>query len=205
MKRQRKQKFWFIAVALLTLLTIWGCARHNPLGPEYQYPGLVERDNPTSAAISPEKQLEGESTETDLNLSRVDYVGPRIYRLLGLLGGTIVIPCNGYYSYYYVPASALEVNLTISVQATQGCNSRGNRITEYDFWPDGLIFEKTTYLDHRTSAKDGSLAQLWWYNPDNGAWELIKQDKIRNGKCTFSIDHFSKYRVYEGSVSASGQ
>ncbi len=200
----RKLAIWSAVVILLTLALISGCAQHNPLGPDYSNPQAQQRPTPGSAASSPE-QAEGQSSETDLNMTQVEYVGPRIYRLLGILGGTISIPCKDYLSYFYVPSLALELNLTISVQAIQGRNSQGDLITEYDFWPDGLIFEKTTYLDHRTLAKDGTLAQLWWFDPDKAEWTLIQQGKIRDGKFTFPIEHFSKYRVYEGSVSASGQ
>jgi hypothetical protein len=201
----RKLISWPAALILLALTLVLGCAKNSPLGPDYQDPQPLERPAPGNAASSPPEQVDGQSSETDLTMTQVDYEGPRVYRLLGILGGTISIPCKNYLSYYYVPSLALELNLTISVQALQGRNSKGELITEYDFWPDGLIFEKTTYLDHRTTAKDGTLAQLWWFDPDNAKWVLIQQGKVRNGKCTFSIDHFSKYRVYEGSVSASGQ
>lgn len=201
----RRLKSWPAAIILLTFLLILGCTKNSPLGPDYQNLQPLDKPAPGSAASSLPEKIEGQPSETDLTMAQVDYEGPRVFRLLGILGGTLTIPLRDYQSYFEVPALALELNISISVQAKQGRNSKGDLITEYDFWPDGLIFEKTTYLDHRTPAKDGTLAQLWWFDPNKSEWILIQQGKVRNGQCTFPIEHFSKYRVYEGSVSASGQ
>jgi len=203
MKKYRKMNWWML-LTLFAVTTVWiGCSQNNPLGPDYK--NLPP--SPMSAASS-KSSADGNSEEpaqTDLQMTSVTYEGDRTYKLLGFLGGTLNIPLVDYYCYFYVPPAALETSLILSVQATQGYNRRGEKITNYDFWPDGLIFEKTTYLEYRTPAADGAPVQLWWFNPDKDSWELVGAGKVRNHMCTFSIQHFSNYRTWEGSVSASGQ
>lgn len=203
MKMKRQMSLWILST-MLALTTVWfGCSKNNPLGPDYK--NLPP--SPMSAASS-KSSADGNSEEpaqTDLQITSVTYEGDRVYQLLGFLGGTLNIPLADYYSYFYVPPAALVTSLVLSVQATEGYNRKGEKITDYDFWPDGLIFEKSAYLEYRTPGVDGTPVQLWWFNPEKNAWEMVGAGKIRNHKCTFPIDHFSNYRTWEGSVSASGQ
>ena len=114
---------------------------------------------------------------------------------------TLQIPVLYYVNIWYVPAGAVSNPEICSVQVTQGTNSSNQPITRYDFGPEGLEFNQSTYLTHNTAAPNNTPVELWWFNPANSAWELVRLGSIKDGKIVFPIDHFSIYSIWEGSTS----
>jgi len=194
-----------LAALFLVLLSILGCSQNNPLGPDLQLsdPAQEKASSPNPGTMASKPKLE--SSDRDMEMTEVYYQSPLVSRLIGLIGGTLQIPVGQETSKLYVPLGALDLSILISAKAVCGTNRKGENLTEYEFWPDGLVFSKYSYLEHRTKAGDDTPVELWWYNPDKDSWELIQRGKIKSGKFVFSIEHFSKYQVWEGSVSASGQ
>ncbi|OGC77814.1 MAG: hypothetical protein A2Z27_04590 [candidate division Zixibacteria bacterium RBG_16_50_21] len=189
----------------LVLFSILGCAKSNPLGPDLQLSEQTQQKVTISDPGVTASKPKPESSDRDMEMTKVYYEGPLVSKLIGLVGGTLKIPVGQETSKLYVPLGALDLSILISARAVCGTNRRGENLTEYEFWPDGLIFNRYSYLEHRTKSEDGAPVELWWYNPDKANWELVQKGIVSSGKFNFSIQHFSKYQVWEGSVSASGQ
>jgi len=189
----------------LVLFSILGCSKNNLLGPDLQPSEQTQQKVNTPDPGATASKPKPESSDRDLEMTEVNYQGPLVSKLIGLVGGTLQIPVGQETSRLYVPFGALDLSLLISAKAICGENRKGEILTEYEFWPDGLIFNRYSYLEHRTKSEDGTPVELWWYNPDKANWELVQKGIVSSGKFNFSIQHFSKYQAWEGSVSASGQ
>jgi hypothetical protein len=126
---------------------------------------------------------------------------------LGVLGG--IISTDGGLlntSTFYVPPGALDSTVTITlrvetnlIRATFNLLNRllspSGQVTEFDFGPDGLRFNKACTLTKQTGQPDGRVMTLWYFNPRTNAWERVDQAPSRGGKVSFSIYHFSKYAI----------
>ncbi len=193
------KKVFILACALIGMLTglliFYSCTKQAPTAPNSTIPlDQLNRSGPTIH---------------NLNISNVTYIGNKKSKEFGRLSlieaDTLQIPIPSYVDIWYVPAGALSSPETCSVQVTQGTNSNKELLIRYDFGPDGLKFNQSTYLTHNTSAADNTPIELWWFNPVTNAWELMKSGVIINHQISFPIVHFSSYTVWEGSSSNGSQ
>jgi hypothetical protein len=47
-----------------------------------------------------------------------------------------------------------------------------------------------------TPLPEGAVLNLFWFNPDTGAWEVEQRSEAdKNGVVEFEINHFSKYAI----------
>lgn len=190
-----KKKFIIFASALAGILTglliFYGCSKQAPTSPYSSViPGQLNRSKAPSR---------------DVSISNVTYIGDKRFKEFGRLSAsesdTLQIPIPSYVNIWYVPAGALSSPETCSVQVIQGTNSNNQPLTRYDFGPEGLKFNQSTFLTHNIAVADSTPVELWWYNPATSAWELVKTGIILDHKIVFPIDHFSTYTVWEGSSS----
>jgi len=128
-------------------------------------------------------------------------------KTIGVLGG--VISTEGGLlntSTFYVPPGALDSSVTISVRVEttlvrevftllRRLLAPSGLVTEFDFGPDGLRFNRPCTLTKKTGQPDGRLMTLWYFNPRTNSWERVDQAPSRNGEVSFPISHFSKYAI----------
>jgi hypothetical protein len=119
-------------------------------------------------------------------------------------GGTITLTVDSDTSYFIVPEASLEKTTEISVRISRDLSAVDARITEFDFEPEGTLFDKSAQLAYRTELKDGEKLVLYWWEARNATWLGSAECIVVNGFATFPIDHFSKYRVKE-RISLGGQ
>ena len=119
-------------------------------------------------------------------------------------GGVITLTLNADTSYFIVPDAGLEKSTEIAVTVRRDLNAADARITEFDFQPEGLKFEKSAELAYRTDAKDGEKLLLYWWQARTGTWVESAEALVVNGYATFPVEHFSKYRTKE-KISLGGQ
>ena len=66
----------------------------------------------------------------------------------------------------------------------------------YDFGPDGLVFAEDCTLLLDTRLPEGTVLNLYWFNPDTGEWEVEQRGEAdQKGIVKFQIHHFSKYAI----------
>src|SRR3990172_11130333 len=152
---------------LILLAGFIGCGKNNLTGPDD--PSLQSAEKPFSYdQVAPVVARGGRGGRggggRDLQIAKETYKGNKITKEIDQSGGYLEIPVPDYTNYFYVPSQALNSKDTLSVQITQGLNSAGEELSQYDFWPDGLKFNKTAYLYHRTSTPDGTPVELYRYN-----------------------------------------
>lgn len=216
-----------VEAVLLTALAVlvfmpWGCSKAPmaPVPPARQLelpngviaqPGelLSETQEDTSGLLTTRPTGDG-ATATGLLGSLLNIVGeilklPLIEKIIGPLGGQILIDISGEQTYYTVPAGALLSPTKISVAVTRVENTRGDRITTFDFGPSGLLFLKPTHLAYKSALPEGSMQYLYWQDPVRKVWVLAAVAPVVNGYATFPIEHFSKYATTERGVSLGGQ
>jgi len=130
-----------------------------------------------------------------------------VEQTIGVLGG--VISTEGGLlntSTFYVPPGALDSSVTISVRVEttlvrevfnllRRLLAPSGLVTEFDFGPDGLRFNRPCTLTKKTGQPDGRLMTLWYFNPRTNSWERVDQAPSRNGEVSFPISHFSKYAI----------
>jgi hypothetical protein len=170
---------------------------------------LPETEEDTSGVFAARPDSEG-ATATGLLDGLLRIVGgilrlPLIEKLIGPLGGQILIDIGGEHTYYSVPIGALLSPTKITVAVTRIENVRGDRITTFDFGPDGLMFLKPTHLAYRSALPEGSMQYLYYHDPVRRTWVLAAVAPVVNGYATFPIEHFSKYSTTERAVSLGGQ
>ncbi len=149
--------------------------------------------------------------EPDLEITNIQYQSVKVSKLFSPSSGDLLttdlllIPVmNSNYSYYWVPDSALLDSVTISVQVVQGTNSLKENLSQYNFLPEGMLFNASTELVHH-AAVDSGFAELWWFNESTGEWEFQVKVTIVNKEAIFKINHFSNYTITEASPAGSGQ
>lgn len=86
----------------------------------------------------------------------------------------------------------------------QGTDKKGNLVTSLEFSPDGLNFGPPLELHYYATGAEGKPIDFYWIDELNGKPVLLETDQIGSSKAVFEVYHFSKYRIWEGSVSASG-
>lgn len=171
-----------LAVALL----LPGCGE-NPLGP--QAPGIGDP-----------------LAKGKVNLD-AEWVGEETFKTFEASGGYLVIERSSGQSYFYVPPGALEEPVTITAKAKEKAKQKSKKkghsggsdpsqiTVEYEFGPDGLVFGKDSWLQHRTDAPDGTVLTMWWFNPATGEWEEAATARCWGHWAFFPIHHFSKYGI----------
>lgn len=189
------KKVFILACALIGILSglliFYSCTKQAPTAP--------------NSTILPDQLNRSRPLSHSLNISNVTYVGDKKSKEFGRLSlgeaDTLQIPIPNYINIWYVPAGALSSAETCAVQVTQGTNPNNQPVTRYDFGPDGLKFNLSTYLTHFTPKADSTPVELWWFNSSTATWELAKSGVVINNIVIFPIDHFSSYTVWEGSAS----
>ncbi len=95
------------------------------------------------------------------------------------------------------------VKVQISTCIVPGDEPNSVKMIEFDFQPDGLVFNKPALLvlnarsmsrlQRRLDLQD--IYKLYWLNPDTGKWEIYQEAVCKNGHIIFKIEHFSKFGI----------
>ncbi len=117
-----------------------------------------------------------------------------VVEVVGALGGQICTSLgNGRKCGLDVPAGALDQPTAISMRVEDFEGRLSSAI--FDFGPDGLVFEKSTTLFYDVKDPNGTIKTLTWFDPVANQWVVQAQAKVKNGRVTFSVNHFSKYGI----------
>jgi len=120
-------------------------------------------------------------------------------------GGSIRLGWGGPFNRLIVKPNSIskDTYIQISTCFEKGNFHRRDHVVEFDFQPDGLVFDEPALLVLNArvvnalstrSARDKTV-KLYYYNPDNGEWEFDQEARIYRGKVVFRIDHFSKFGI----------
>ncbi len=136
----------------------------------------------------------GGATQSGLIRSLLNVVEEGSNEVVGVVGGVVDVMLPTGETKLIVPSGAVDeaVNIEMSVRQVE---VNGRYITEYEFGPHGLEFNKATTLSLSLPYADGTIVSLRWFNPDTNQWELQQRQRVWNGKVSFSIYHFSKYGI----------
>lgn len=193
----------------VAILLPWGCSRspQNTMGPSLgntfplpngviAHPGTIK-----SEALWPSDPVYSTSPllgDSSLLVTAFDQV-------IGLLGGVITMPLgNNETSYLTVVAGALLSNTRITADVYREQVGLDVRHTEFHFGPDGLLFRLPALLSFKTAEPDGSILNLYWWDPAAQEWVVTAQAVVVLGYATFPVLHFSDYRVVD-RISLGGQ
>ena len=130
----------------------------------------------------------------DLLGGAVNVVLKTVEKVIGVLGGTLDLTLDSGPTRLAIPAGALDGPVAIKMSAEQKKTWRGY-YTEFDFGPDGLVFNKPSSLSLTLPYPDGKMVACYWYNPSTGKWDWQESQPVKNNKVVFSILHFSKYGI----------
>lgn len=183
-----------LSLAVGLALLLGGCTVSNPVAPVQDQP--VSQS--ASIGITPASQPDA---ATEMQMTTVFYQIVNIQKKIGSSGGTVLIPMWNDTSALVVPQNALSRKKTITIQAVCGYNAFGDRLTYYDFGPNGLTFSVPVELHHYTNTGDGVTSQLSWFNPGNSTWTDMASATINNGSVVYQLDHFSRYAVLERNAT----
>jgi len=166
-----------VGVALFFLS--FSCSQKTPTAPV-----VSQAPNPAAGQVSTGPQ------------ASVSVVGNTVGKLIGWLGGTLAIPVENTTktSLLAIPVGSLLQSVYITASAR--FDSYENAVF-YDFGPDGLQFLKPALLVHRALEPDGTVLNLWYFNPTTKQWEKAGSAKVIAGTAAFSILHFSNWAVAE--------
>ncbi|MBD3217333.1 MAG: hypothetical protein GF310_03590 [candidate division Zixibacteria bacterium] len=119
-------------------------------------------------------------------------------------GGTVPVAfSDGSTASLNIPANAVRTDVEISIEVTEFV-FRDRAILQFDFQPDGLVFNKEAVFTIDASAfRDADIKYVDWYyyNPESGKWELAGQYRVVNGEVRILMPHFSKWM----GISQGGQ
>ncbi len=96
-----------------------------------------------------------------------------------------------------------KVLVRISTCVVAGKTPDDIRLIEFDFQPDGLVFNKPALLIlHEKSLErlqlrdtNSDTIKLYWLNPETGQWEIYQEVPVVHGRVVFEIEHFSKFGI----------
>jgi hypothetical protein len=196
------------ALAVAVLMP-WGCSRspQDAMGPGsgntfplpngvIAHPGTIK-----SESIWPSDPVYSTSplfTDSSLLVTTFD-------KVIGLAGGVIAMPLgDSETSYFTVVAGALLANTRITADVYREQVGVDIRHTEFHFGPDGLLFRLPALLSYKTAEVDGSILNLYWWDPTAQDWVVSAQAVVVLGYATFPVLHFSDYRVVD-RISLGGQ
>jgi len=221
--RGMRNRRYLIEAATLSLLSLivlapWGCGT-APLAPlpasdalTMELPNgvvtltgrlLAEVDPapPGTFELSPLPYTLDSGTITDTKL--LEEYGPFV-KAITSAGGTIIMTIDRDTSYFVVPDEGLDKTTEIGITLKRDLNAADARVTEFEFQPEGLRFEKPAELAYRTNTKDGDKLVLYWWDGRTRTWVGSAEAIVVNSYATFPIEHFSKYRTKE-RISLGGQ
>jgi hypothetical protein len=218
-----KNRRYLLEAAFLSLLSTfvfapWGCVT-SPLAPgpasdalTLELPngvvalpgrllGEVDKAPPGTFELSPLPYTLDSGIIIDTKL--LEEYGPFVKDITSA-GGTIIMTIDEDTSYFVVPDEGLDKTTEIGITLKRDLNAADARVTEFEFQPEGLRFEKPAQLAYRTNTKDGDKLVLYWWEGRTGTWVGSAEAIVVNGYATFPIEHFSKYRTKE-KISLGGQ
>lgn len=164
-----------------------GCAQKSPTSPYI-----------SSAPIPPANSL-AQSSDKFKILCESDF-SIDFNTLLDLTKlAEVYLSCDS--SHLVFPANSVPTLVSITGSVVQGLSFKEGFVTQITFSPDGLVFLKPLELHYRSSSADGTEIRFYWYDPDKGIWCLKQTEKVKDGQVVFYIQHFSKYKVVDGSTS----
>ncbi len=173
-------------IGIAFFFLVFSCSQKLPTAPVAPVQVSSPTDAPPPAGSTP-----------GLNLIGGNLLGGLlglVKKVIGVLGGILSIPVENtpYKSLLVIPKGALTQNVTISAG---GRFDKMENATFYDFSPDGLNFLKPASLLHRAREANGSVLNLWYFNPQTKCWEKAGSATVISGTATFSVLHFSKWAV----------
>lgn len=190
MKSTRASKLLAIVLGVVVMVVavgmMSGCGE-KPLAPIDQ---TVNPERPTAAG--------GGNKFDKLSTKLIKIADKEIKKLVGPLGDTLAVCLNGRgrkTGLIVPPAAVLQVTL-LDMRVSEARYRVSGMIYEYDFGPDGQLFNVpcTLFLDH--VGRDGTLFTLWWFNPESGEWEPQRTEALEDGRVSFrAVNHFSKYGI----------
>jgi hypothetical protein len=185
MSRKQKSFVWFGAglSALLIVILAISCGNKGP----------TASDNQQDLAITTEM--------LDIIMSRpAGDPPPMIVQNSSSLitkesGGELLLPAFGRNTGLFVAPHSTKRNILITVTA-ELWNASGKNIATFDFWPEGIVFDRPARLviDGRHFSGSTELTLLW-YDGRGKRWEYQATGEIKNGVAEFEIHHFSKYAI----------
>jgi len=95
------------------------------------------------------------------------------------------------------------VQVRISTCIVPGEERNSIKMIEFEFKPDGLVFDKPALLILNARSLErlqqryglGDIFKLYWLNPASGEWEVYQEAISKNGHIIFKIEHFSKFGI----------
>jgi hypothetical protein len=173
-----------VIIFALTLLALVGaCSKIDRLGPDSDsLPPASERLVDEQAQTEPaDAKSGGFGLGRDLRLAVDEGEKGKAQKQIGQSGGTLDIPVYTFTDHLVIPGQALDSTVTIAVETMRGRNVRNELLTEYDFQPDGLQFNRQAILQHRLTAPEGQVIELWWYDQNSSTWIRIEQQNAPGG------------------------
>jgi hypothetical protein len=111
----------------------------------------------------------------------------------------------GRYHSFIVPSGAVDQRTTITIAVVRNTywdedNQRWSYMAEFDFGPDGLVFDPDRQPKLIIDAvlidlHNGDEAVLRFYRQDTDLWEEISDEIVERNKVSFYIPHFSLYAI----------
>jgi len=114
--------------------------------------------------------------------------------VIGPAGGAIDLTLGPHACTFLVPPRAVLAPVLITVVAVDSLLP-GHDVAVFDFGPDGLAFQVPAKLTLQVSDPEGTMKQLYWWNPSSGRWQLVNVAPVKGGVVTFNVAHFSKYGI----------
>lgn len=124
----------------------------------------------------------------------VNVVVKNTVEVIGVLGGQVCTSLgDGRKCGLDVPSGALDERTAISMRVEDLGGRKSAAL--FDFGPDGLVFEKPSTLFFDVRDPNGTVKTLTWWDPVAEKWVVQGTARVRDGRVTFSLNHFSKYGI----------
>jgi hypothetical protein len=210
------------AAGLAFSLLLLSCAQNPPTAPPSS---LAPNPRAGIPSVDPKRKFfdaeistaleEPSETSADsvvyFDAEKLDFSGLQVnlpvIKLVGFEGDSIPIPMGKDTAYLVIVRGALDgltvnLNLLSSLAPTEDGKMR---VVLYNFFPEGLFFEKECYLIQPARFPEGARVALSWFDPLGGKWVQESIGQVKDGKVKFVIKHFSQYGAPMEALSSGGQ
>lgn len=186
----------FLAMLGLVAFGLLGCGKMNPTAPGEDAIRAPSVEAPPSGlpgeAIWPKMMVTSDTVYVEGTVSE--------YRWSFL---NLDLP--GIYHWFIIPSGAIQEANTITIAIVRNTywdeqTDRWSYMAEFDFGPDGLVFNPwrqprllidAVWLD----LENGEEAVLRYLDEKSETWEEISSTKVRYRRVDFYIPHFSRYAI----------
>ncbi len=185
MSRKQKSFVWFGAglSALLIVILAISCGNKSPTAFDNQQDLAITTELLDNILAKPAGDPPPLLVQTASSQITVDS------------GGELLLPAFGKNTGLFVARNSVSRNVRMKVTG-ELWNASGKNIATFDFWPEGVVFDRPASLiiDGKHFTGSGELTLLWYDGPGK-KWVYQATGEIKNGVAEFEIHHFSKYAI----------